>query len=103
MNKKFLSYKFVGTSFWFFYSSFVLIYVIYCILFGDILLCDSSDIVTNVGDGATDGVENNTEGRDYGYPVVNPGLALRIKRRISWYISGKKSGNYSSYSEFKDS
>jgi len=65
------------------------------------MLCDSNISIENfITDNAANEESNNETPRQY--PVPNPGLFLRFRRRVSWYISGKKSGKHDSYNDFKN-
>ena len=72
----------------------IFIYVYYIISCGDFLLCDNS------GESINDFVVETTQDDD-SHPV--PGILFRLKRRLFWYINAKKSGQFNSYDEFKDS
>lgn len=73
----------------------VLIYINSIIFNGEIILCDSNECINDfVADPTQD---NNTHSI---HPTT--GIFIRFKRKLSWYINGKKSGRFSSYDEYKD-
>lgn len=72
----------------------ILIYID-LILFSDILLCDSIEPIEDFT------IENENDNAHS--PRILPHFFFRFKRKLSWYIDGKKSGQFSSYEEFKDS
>ena len=86
---------------WIIYIVFILLYIQYIIIFGDILLADSNG---SINDFVIEEItENNNDESPATYPITSPGILFRLRRRFSWYINGKKSGQYSSYSDFKSS
>jgi hypothetical protein len=91
MNK----YKHVRISIWSIINIICILIYIYYILNGEVLLCDSNESINEfIVDTTHDSDSNST------HPV--PGLFSRFKRRLFWYINGKKSRQFSSYSEYKN-
>lgn len=70
-------------------------YVHYIIYYGEILLCDSNESIN-------DFIET-THYNDLHSTESSPGIFFKFKRKLYWYINGKKSGEFSSYHEFKNS
>ena len=59
-------------------------------------MCDSNECVN-------DFVADTTQDNDLHSIHPTTGLFLKFKRKLSWYINGKKSGQFSSYDEYKGS
>lgn len=95
------------------YTTWQIIYIIcaifstyYYLKFGAILLlCDSGEAVNDfiINDTNID-CERNSGSNNSGDPSLSSqGLLFKFKRKLSWYLSGKKSGKYNTYNEFKKS
>lgn len=78
----------------------ILLYLHYIINWGDILLANGND---SINDFVIDEVTQNNEESPSTYPIISPGILFRFRRKLSWYITGKNSGNFSSYDDFKAS
>jgi hypothetical protein len=84
---------------------FVLFFLCFNICFSEVYLCNSdsiNEVVDNFNVDDHDHKDDHSpvlglEGRGIGI------LITRIRRRLSWYSKGKKSGLYSSYEEYKAS
>jgi len=73
----------------------ILIYIYFIIFNGEVLLCDSNESINDFV------VEKNQSSDSHStHPL--PDFFSKFKRKVSWYINGKKSGQFSSYSEYKD-
>jgi len=53
----------------------------------------------NINSNNVEGNNGNTDSTGFD----SNGLLFKIKRRISWHIYGKKSGEYNTYNDFKNS
>lgn len=72
------------------------------------LLCDSSEVnkffTENISNENinSNNIEDNNNG-NIDSTEFNNGLFFKIKRKLSWHIYGKKSGEFNSYNDFKNS
>lgn len=90
------NYKYFAIPIWQIINIICVLLYIYNILYvGEVVLCDSIECIN-------DFVADTTQDDDLHSLHPTTGLFFRFKRKLSWYINGKKSGNYNSYSEFKD-
>ena len=91
------NYKYFGAYIWLIFNIiYVLIHIYYTIYNGEIVLCDSNECIN-------DFVADTTQDDDLHSIHPTTGLFYRFKRKLSWYANGKKSGQFSSYDEYKDS
>lgn len=84
----------------------IIIYIYYCLKYGAIVsLCDSGDTVNDfiINDTNIDCEKNSGNNNPEAISVSSQGLLFKFKRKLSWYISEKRSGKYNSYNEFKNS
>jgi len=90
------NYKYFRLSIWSIINLIFILIYIYSILYnGEVLLCDSNESINEFV------VETNQGNDSYSiHPVT--GLLSRFKRKLYWHINGKKSGQFSSYHEYKD-
>lgn len=93
MNKN----KYFAIPIWEIINIICLLLYIYNIFYvGEVVLCDSNECINDFVAGTT---------QDDDLDSIHPptGLFFKFKRKLSWYINGKKSGQFSSYNEYKDS
>ena len=88
--------KYFAIPIWQIINIICLLFYIYNIFYvGEVVLCDSNESINDFVAGTT---------QDDDLDSIHPpaGLFFKFKRKLSWYINGKKSGEFSSYNEYKD-